>query len=591
MLKKFFLNALSAFVGAWAAFMLVAIALVLFIIGLAASFANSGTERLKGGSILRITLSGEITEKEEMPQLNYATVLRGELDQPQSLSTLLAAIDKASSTSQIDAIYLECGGVSAAPATLNALREGLKNFKESGKRIFAYGDNLSMGDYFVATAADAIYLNPEGELNLQGINGTTIYFKDFLDKIGVEVEMVKVGTFKSAVEPYTSNEMSEPARMQLDTLYSQMWGYIVDKISERSKLKPSTINQMVDSCLFLKKAGDAKDLKLIDDCKYERQVWSEMAIYVGKDMEDLNYVSPEFVAGDQTENPKAKNQIAVLYAVGEIGEYPGAGINCKSLVPLIVQLAEDDNVKGLVLRVNSPGGSAFGSEQIGEALDYFKSQGKTLAVSMGGYAASGGYWISCGAEKIYADPLTVTGSIGIFGLVPNVQKLTDKVGIHPQLVGTNTSANFPSIFFPLTDTQKKALQEYVERGYDKFIDRVATGRKKTPEYIRSIAEGRVWSAIEAKKLGLVDELGELGDAIEWVADQQDLSNYNTVSYPQLEPSIFGMLPMQMQNNAEIKAIVERLKEESMDKKLLEFARWLLIQNHIQARAPYFEISL
>lgn len=589
MLKRFFLNALSAFVGAWAAFVLIFVAGVVLIIGLVASMAVNSSERLTRGSILKLSLSGVITENEDIPKFDYATLMTGKLDQPQSLKTIKAAIEKAATTGDVDALYIECGGVGADPATLNVIRECIKEFKKSGKRVVAYGDGFSMGDYFVATAADAIYLNPAGSLDIQGINGTSLYYKDLLDKIGIDVEMVKVGTYKSAVEPYISNEMSQPARAQLDTLYSQMWGYILESISQRSQIKPDKLNALVDSCLFLDPAQVAKDLKLVDDCLYERQVMDRLAEYVGKDVEDLNFVSPSFLAAGLPENPDAKRQIAVLYAIGDIGEYEGAGINCAQLVPVIVKLAEDKNVEGMVLRVNSPGGSVFGSEQIGEALDYFQSKGKPLAVSMGDYAASGGYWISAGADRIFADQLTITGSIGIFGLVPNVSRLTEMIGVHPQMVGTNPGSRFPSIFYPMTPYQKQALQKNIERGYEKFVKRVADGRHKTPEYIKSIAEGRVWSAFEAKKLGLVDELGGIQQAVEWTAKKADVKDYNIVSYPRIEPTFFNMLPMQMQASEDVKAVIERLKSQSLEERVVEFATWILMQRHEQARCPYVNI--
>lgn len=591
MLKKFFLNALSAFVGAWAAFVLIGVAIFVMIIGIVTSLATSSTEKLEKGSILKIVLSGNISEKEENPRLDYSTLISGKLDKSQSLKNIKAAIETAATNSNIDAIYIECNGASAGPATLNAIHESLTEFKKSGKRIVAYGNSFTMNDYFVATAADAIYLNPAGKLDLQGINGTTLFYKDFLDKVGIDVEMVKVGTYKSAVEPYISNSMSEPARAQLDTLYSQMWGYILDVIGERTKLKSSEINELVNGCLFLESADYAKKKKLIDECLYERQVYDKLADYVGKEKKNLNFVSPDFIASGNIENPEAKHQIAVVYAVGDIGEYEGAGINCAQLVPIIVGLAENDNVEGMVLRVNSPGGSVFGSEQIGEALDYFQSKGKPLAVSMGSYAASGGYWISADADRIFADPLTITGSIGIFGLIPNISRLADKIGIHPQSVGTNTDVMFPSIFYPMSESQQAAMQKYIEQGYEDFVTRVAKGRKKSVSYIKSIAEGRVWSAIQAQKIGLVDELGNMENAISWVADKVQLDDYNTVSYPMYDAGLFGMLPVTLQNSKEIQAVVEHLERQSVESQLIDFTRWFLLQAREQARCPYFDISL
>lgn len=591
MLKRFLLNALSSFVGAWAAFVLIAVACVLLIVGALSSVTTVPSERLKGNSVLRLRLSGTIDERENRPMFDYSTLMTGKLDVPQSLKSITEAINKAASIDDIDAIFIECQGVAAGPATLNAIRNSLMEFKKSGKKIIAYGDNLTMGDYFIASAADDIYLNPAGSLDLHGINGTTMFFKDFLDNIGVDIEVVKVGTFKSAVEPYISNEMSEPARAQLDTLYGVMWNFIKEKISTKTKVKQNDIDTLVNNYIFLDEASSVEKLGLVTNCLYYRQVLDTIGNYIGKDTKDINFVSTEFLAGPTVANPKASNQIAVLYAVGDIAEYEGAGINCYEMVPIIVRLAEDENVKGMVLRVNSPGGSVFGSEQIGEALDYFQSKGKVLTVSMGDYAASGGYWISAGADRIFADPLTITGSIGIFGMVPNIEKLTDKIGIHPQTVGTNPSTVFPQIFYPMSESQHAALQRNVERGYETFVTRVAKGRKKEVSYIKSIAEGRVWNAMTAKKIGLVDELGGVQDAISWTAQKAGLNKYNTEYYPHYEEDFFTILPMVLKNNAEFKALEEKLKAQSVEERLIRLVEWFLIQNHIQARYPYYQTCL
>lgn len=591
MLKRFFLNILSSFVGAWIAIILLVIGAIIFMVGLVGSIASDNVQQVKRNSILKITLGGAI-EESETSEFDYTMLLSGRIEKTQTLKTLLAALDKAKTNSDISAVFIECQGVSAAPATLDALRNGIKDFKQSGKRVFAYGDNLTMGDYYVATAADAVYLNPAGSLALQGISGTALYYKDLLDKIGIEFEAVRVGSFKSAIEPYVQNEMSEPAKLQLDSLYTEMWGYILSGISDDRKVKPETVNTLVNDFVFLDEASVAKQYKLVDDCLYYREVAKIMADYVGKDVEDLNMVSPSVVVGPQNENVNRDHQIAVVYASGDIAEYEGAGINCHNLVPIIVSLAENDKIEGMVLRVNSPGGSVFGSEQIGEALDYFKSKGKPLAVSMGDYAASGGYWISAGADIIYADPLTITGSIGIFGLVPNINKLADNIGVHPQTVSTNPGVQFPSIFYPMSDRQRDALQQSIDRGYEKFITRVATGRHKSKEYIKSIAEGRVWSAIQAKKLGLVDELGGLQDAVNWVSKKANVSDPNIVAYPIPEENIWTLLSStSLGNNAEVKAVIERLNSQNFDEKVVSLVQWFMIQNHVQARSPYYKFSL
>ena len=592
MLKKFLLNALSSFVGAWVAIVLLIIGLIIFITGIIGSFAIGNGVQLKKHSVMKIILGGNIEEIESDSKFDYTILMNGKIERPQTLKTLLGALEKAKSNSDIEALFIECSGVSAAPATLDALRNGIKDFKSSGKRIFAYGDYLTMGDYYVASVADALYLNPAGSLDLQGISGTSLYLKDLLDKIGIDVQAVRVGTFKSAIEPYTSNEMSEAAKMQLDSLYGEMWWYILDGLAKEREVKAEKIDSVVNQFIFLDKAATVEKMGLVTACKYYREVMKEIGDYVGEDAQDINFVSPDIVYGDFPLNPKSENQIAVVYATGEIGEFEGAGINCHSFVPLIVKLAEEENIKGMVLRVNSPGGSVFGSEQIGEALDYFKSKGKPLAVSMGDYAASGGYWISAGADIIYADPLTITGSIGIFGLVPNVNKLVTNLGIHPQTVSTNPGVLFPSIFYPMSESQKDALQKNVERGYEKFIERVAQGRHKSTDYIKSIAEGRVWSALQAQKLGLVDNLGGLNDAIDWVKEKASISNPNIISYPLYEDSFWSILESSNSPySKDIRNLVDRMNTKQLDERVINIVEWFLSQNHLQAKSPYYQISL
>lgn len=591
MLKKFFLNALSAFVGAWFAIVLLGIGLVIFVFGLLGSIAAEEGARLKPHSIMRIYLAGGI-EETERTDFDYTILWTGQIEKTQTLRDILSALEKAKTNGDIDGILIECNGVQASPATLDAIRDGIKDFKECGKRVFAYGDNLTMGDYYVASTADEVFLNPAGSLDLQGISGTSLYYKDLLDKIGVQVQAVRVGSFKSAVEPYISNEMSDSARLQLEQLYGEMWGYILDNIAKERNVKAAEIDALVNNFIFLDQASKAKEYKLVDDCLYFRQVKEKLADYTGQDVDNLNIIESSALADPFGNNNYGDNQIAVVYAAGEIGEYEGAGIECHTLVPIIVSLADDEDVKGMVLRVNSPGGSVFGSEQIGEALDYFKSKGKPLAVSMGDYAASGGYWISAGADKIFADPLTITGSIGIFGLVPNIGGLADKVGVHPQTVSTNPGVLFPSIFYPMTERQTAALQQSIDRGYDKFVSRVAGGRNKSPQYIESIASGRVWSGIKAKELGLVDEFGGLKTAENWVAEKAGIaSDYSISVYPEPNNSFWSIINSSMAEKAEVKALMKQLGTENLDQKAVNVIVWFLHQSHVQARAPYYRISL
>ena len=348
---------------------------------------------------------------------------------------------------------------------------------------------------------------------------------------------------------------------------------------------------MVNNGLVFSSANEAVKNGLVDDAVYERTMDERLAKFIGVEKKKLNFVSVSTLVGQVpwTDAYNSKNRIAVLYATGEIVDGASTGINYQKLVPIITQLADDDNVKGLVLRVNSPGGSAFGSDQIGEALDYFQSKKKPLAVSMGDYAASGGYWISCCADKIYADPLTITGSIGIFGLIPNAKGLADKLGVNPQSVSTNPAANFPTMYEPMDERQLGIMQRYVENGYDRFVKRVAKGRKMSENKVRLIAEGRVWNAIKAKEIGLVDSLGSLGDAIEWTAGKADvLKKYEIAVYPVFEPSFWDMLPA---GEIEMAKLMKGSKSVDLTEVGINFIEKVIRRNQVQARMPEFNVTL
>lgn len=593
MLKKFFLNTLSSFVGAWIALILFGIVGIIVAVGLVANI--QGTESsvgVKKHSILTLELNGTIVESETPTSIDYITLMSGNVDKPQTLNVIVESLKEAANNKDIDALYIKCGAASASPATFNAIRTAVKDFKKSGKKIYAYGDAFTLGTYYVASVADKVYLNPYGQIAIQGLGSTTMFLKGLFDKLGVEFQVVKVGTFKSAVEPYISTQMSDPARAQLDTLFTTMWDYMKKGICEnRKKLTSAEIDSLVNNGLMFSSADMAVKAGLVDEAVYERTMDERLAKLIDVDKKKLNFVSPSTLTGQLpwTDAYSSKNNIAVLYATGEIVDGASTGINYQKLVPIITQLADDDNIKGLVLRVNSPGGSAFGSDQIGEALDYFQSKKKPLAVSMGDYAASGGYWISCGADRIFADPLTITGSIGIFGLIPNVKGLADKVGVNLQSVATNPDADFPTMYTPMNERQLAIMQKYVNSGYDRFIKRVAKGRKMSEAKVRLIAEGRVWNAMKAKEIGLVDELGSLNNAIEWTAKKADVfSKYDISVYPVYEPSIWDMISS---SDLEAAKIMKASYTDNVNDFVIELAQKILSRNRILARMPEFEIVI
>lgn len=594
MLKKFFLNTLSSFVGAWLALVLVVVSSMILLFGMIGSGIASemgDAEQLKSKSILTIDLSGAISERESATAPDLTSLVQGDLSKPQNLNVIVEALAEAARNRDISAVYLKCGALEASPAACYTIRQAVQKYKESKKPVYAYADTYSMGTYLIASAADRVYMNPQGMMEMQGMSSTVLYYKDLLDKLGVEFQVVKVGTFKSAVEPYIMNSMSDPARAQMDTLLGNMWGVIKKNISETRKgVTPQEIDSLVSKAyITFAPAKTSVEAGLVDSLVYERTINAKFAALTGQDVDDVNFVSPGTLVKQIPWSTAygSKNRIAVLYAVGEINDVSQDGINYHNLVPVITELADDDNVKGMVLRVNSPGGSAFGSDQIGEALDYFQSKGKPLAVSMGAYAASGGYWISAGADKIFANPLTITGSIGIFGLIPNVKGLADKLGVNPQTVSTNPNAQFPSLTESMTDEMKGVMQQYVNRGYEDFVGRVAKGRKMSVPAVKRIAEGRVWDAVSAKRIGLVDSIGSLNDAIEWVASKAKiLDKYNVAAYPEYKPSFWDMLPSNLSSMTAMRRMLEPKPEEMMIMKMRE----LLRRERIQARMADIKIE-
>lgn len=552
MLKKFFLNLLSSFVGAWLAMVLFCVVAVIVVVGLIARLGGDeegNTSKVSSDSVMVLDLSGTIVETAEPGQFDFVSLaMGGDSEKPIALNVLVDGIREGKDSKNIKAMYIKCGHPSASPATLNAVRAAIADFKKSGKKVYAYADMMTMGDYFVASQADSLFFNPGGSLEIAGLGGTTLFYKDLLDKIGVNMILVKVGTFKSAAEPYISNQMSAPARAQLDTLYSNMWGYIGTSVANgRKSLNDSSLNKAADEFILFQTPAQVLEQGFVDRLVYERQMDDIVGRLVGKEGKDVKYYTPETLSENSNWGKEYtnKNKVAVLYATGEIAEYSKSGIDCYRLVPQITELADNDNVKALVLRVNSPGGSVFGSEQIGEALDYFKSKGKPFIVSMGDYAASGGYWISCTADKIFADPLTITGSIGIFGLFPSAEGLVKKLGITPQTVSTNPGKSI-SLFYDPTQEQLDVLQKYIDDGYSRFVRRVAKGRKMKESRVRQIAEGRVYDAVQALDLKLVDKLGSLDDAIAYAASEAGLKDdkYGVAVYPKFKPDVWDILASQ-----------------------------------------------
>lgn len=549
MIKKLFLTMLGTIAGIW-------VSIIVFVLGSIIAIGilvgkNADTSAIAGGdSILRIDLSGQIVDRVQ-PGSFMDVLMSASEGNTQGLDDLVAAIMKARDDKKIKGIFLDCSGSSSGIATRAELLEALRYFKEdSSKWIYSYADSYAQGDYLLASVSDKIYLNPIGEVDIHGLQSMVMFYKGLMDKLGVEMQVVKVGTFKSAVEPFLRTDMSEANREQTRIYVDQIWDDIAGNIAANLSLTPADVNLWADSLASTWAPEIYVDRKMVSELKYRSQVEEILRKQMKLDKDDkLPYVSPsEYLASKIDPFESKGKHIAVLYAVGDIVVSGEGGIVSETLVPQIEKLAADDDVKGLVLRVNSGGGSAFASEQIWKALEDFKAKDKPFYVSMGDYAASGGYYISCGADSIFADATTLTGSIGIFGMIPSAEKLlNDKLGLTTDIVASNPNAVVAAPYRPYSPTQIAAMQKYVERGYATFTGRVAEGLKMEIDSVLKIAEGRVWDGQSALRIGLVDKIGSLQYAIDAMARRLDMKPSETVSYPALEEDFWATVLKESQS--------------------------------------------
>ncbi len=536
---------LGSIAAIWISMMLIIVLVMLFAVSSIVSSisGNSSMVKIDKGTILSINLNTEIVDRATAPTF-YDII--NERQQPESLTDITAALAAAKDDKNIEGLYIKCGGASLPIATAEAVRTAIEDFRKSGKWVVAYSDTYSQTEYYIASLADEIYLNPVGSLDLHGLASGIPFFKGLLDKVGVEVQVVKVGTFKSAVEPFILTSMSEANRLQTHVYLDNIWNNMVDAISASRSIDKALINQYADSLATMTEASNLVDLKLIDGVMYRNELSDLLKDKVDIDKDDdLPLVSIADYIGSGVKLPhenSEKHKIAVYFASGDITESGRDGIASDRVVPDILSIAEDDDIDALVLRVNSGGGSAFASEQIWHALEVLKENGKPFYVSMGDYAASGGYYISCGADKIFAQPMTLTGSIGIFGMIPCAKELVhDKLGVNVDYVSTNANSIGISILEPMTPFMRNKMQESVNRGYELFTSRCAEGRHMSQDSIKAIAEGRVWDGATAKKIGLVDVLGTLDDAVEALAKDNDYKKYQVIAYPDPKSTIWDVL--------------------------------------------------
>ena len=506
---------------------------VISILGMVAS--TDSTPKVKDNSVLVLNLNGVMQERSQDDIYSFLT--GGEVSSL-GLDDLAEAIDKAKTDDNVKGIYIEAGMFAPdGPASVQALRNKLVEFKKSGKWIVAYGDQYTQSAYWLCSVADKVIVNPEGIVDWHGLCTETMYFKDLLAKFGVKMQIAKVGKFKSAVEPFFADKMSDANREQISVYLNGIWGNIVKDVAQSRKLDAKTLNAYADSLVTFSSADDLVKMKLVDQVAYYDEVRADIKKRLGLDEDDkISQVSVSQMCAQPNKN-KADDRIAVYYAYGDIvsdaedGMSQGSAICSGNVVPDLEELMDDEDVKAVVLRVNSPGGSAYASEQIWRAVTRLKAK-KPVVVSMGTYAASGGYYISCAANYIYAEPTTLTGSIGIFGMFPDVSGLLiDKLGLKFDHVKTNKNSQFGTTSRPFTEEEMQYLTNMVDRGYKTFTKRVSDGRKIPVERVYEIAEGRVWLGQDALKIKLVDAIGGIDQAVAKAAELAKVKEYRTKAYP------------------------------------------------------------
>ncbi|MDD7303671.1 MAG: signal peptide peptidase SppA [Prevotellaceae bacterium] len=557
------------------------------LIGIAASAETR--QPVEKGSVLRISLNGTLQEQYEEDPL--ASLTGDVANESMGLDQLLSAIYEAKKNDKIKGIYLEGGSLETTPAMAQELRQALKSFKDGKKFIYAHADQYSGLAYYVCSVADELTVNPIGGVDWHGLASTPMFFKDVMDKLGVKAQVFKVGTYKSAVEPYTSTQMSEANREQVTAFLGSIWNQMLTEVSQSRKVDAETLNAVADSFPMLHPTRKSQEWKLVDGLAYTDQAKAKLQklLKLKKD-EKIKFVSPKDLVAAITPSTE-KNQVAVYYAWGDIVTEPaqnlltgGAGhsIVGGTVANDLRKLREDENVKAVVLRVNSGGGSVFASEEIWREMVLLR-KAKPVVVSMGGMAASGGYYISAPANKIYAEPTTLTGSIGVFGIIPDASKLlTEKIGLKFDLVKTNRHADFGSMGRAMNESEQALMQRNVEETYTQFIRRVVDGRKLPEAKVRQIAEGRVWTGEQAKQLGLVDQLGSLQDAVKDAAKLAKIKKYSTAGYPKALPWYMEMLNKQKEGYMESK--LRQVMGENYE--AVSALSVLNSQDRIQARIPF-----
>jgi len=555
---------------------------LLFIIVIIGSASSSDKDiKIKENSVLTIDFKSKVVEHENESE---SSIFEIKEDAELKYQDILKAIETAKNDDKIKGISIELDDIDAGITQIDDIRKSLEDFKKSNKFVYAYGNNVSQASYYLGSVADQYFLNPVGGIELKGLSTEVIFLKEFAEKYGININVIRHGNFKSAVEPFLRNEMSPENKEQMTTLLNDTWGEISSKIIQSRKLDPTEFKTVVDSLyatipdLSLKhKLAD----KLVQKSEYEEIIKSKLN--VGKD-EKLNKVSIRNYAFSQVDTKTNDNKIAVLYASGTI--YNGnrySDIYSERYIQYIKDLAQDDNIKAVVLRVNSPGGSANASDEILYELQQLK-QKKPLIISFGDYAASGGYYISMAGDRIFAQNNTITGSIGVFGVIPDAKNLANRNGIYSDVVSTNANSNMMSPFSGLSSGTLAITQRSVVNTYNRFVHFVSKNRKKTFEEIDAVGSGRVWSGKRAKEIGLVDEIGSLNDAVKYAASKANIAEYEAVSYPTKVDKFEQIMSSLKQESITTNYVKSQMGEENYQ--LFKIFADQNFRNSIQMTMPY-----
>jgi protease IV len=531
-MKQFLKFTLASMLGVFIT-LLLAFLILLGVVGAISSSDSKVT--IEENSILKIDLNGTFSEQSVDNPFNFSIpgVPMDTQVHSQGLDDILEAILKAKTNPKIKGIYLETGVIVTGFATSDEIRNALIDFKKSGKFVLAYGEVMDQKEYYICTVADQIVLNPEGMINFNGLAATPVFYKETLDKLGVKAEVFRVGTFKSAVEPFIATKMSDASRLQTQENLDGLWSHVLDGISASRKVSKEELTTLANRNMLFEAATELVKCKLADSILYKTDMMKYLSVKAGVEgVDNLKLISvSDFIDAAEETSEFEREKVAVLYADGDIYDSGNDGIVSDDLIKEILKIEKDSMIKAVVLRVNSPGGSAYAAEQIWKAVSELKAK-KPVVVSMGDYAASGGYYISCCADKIVASPNTITGSIGIFGMYFILDEMTKKIGLNYDVVKTNDLSDLGNMTRPMTAIERQKIQNHVNRGYDLFVKRCSDGRKMKEADLRKIAEGRVYTGKNALELGLVDEIGGIDKAIGIAAKLGKVKKYRMVYFPE-----------------------------------------------------------